>query len=60
MIDKIKKFLNEVKSELKKVAWPNKKNVIQMTKSLIACIIIVSGYIAILDGIFSGLTTFLK
>ena len=52
---KIVKFLKEVKSELKKVRWPNQKELIKLTTVVIIVTIIVSIYIGGLDFIFAKL-----
>ncbi len=43
------KFLGQVRSELKKVVWPNKKEVIRMTTTVIIVSLMVSLYIGALD-----------
>jgi len=52
---KIVKFLKEVQSELKKVRWPNKKELVKLTTVVIIVTIIVSIYIGGLDFIFAKL-----
>lgn len=49
-------FLKEVKAELKKVKWPNKKAVIKMTVVVIGISIAVSLFISSLDFVFTKLT----
>lgn len=46
-------FLGEVKSELKKVKWPTKKETIKMTSIVILVSILVSFIISGLDYIFT-------
>jgi len=48
-------FLSEVKTELKKVKWPTKKEVIKMTSIVILVSIAVGLFISILDFIFTKL-----
>jgi len=60
MLEKVKTFLKEVQMEMKKVAWPNKKAVANMTKALLACIVIVSAYIFVLDVLFIQIQSFFK
>ena len=59
--NKFSKFFKEVSSELKKVAWPSKKQVIKNTLIVIAAVIIIGIFIWALDLLFSyGLDTFIK
>ncbi len=53
MLEKIKKFLNETKNELKKVTWPGKKEVWASTLVSIILILIVAFFIGIVDFILS-------
>ena len=50
--NKIIKFFKEVKSEMKKVVWPSKKQVIKNTLIVIAAVIIIGIVIWILDFVF--------
>ncbi|MBO5007956.1 MAG: preprotein translocase subunit SecE [Clostridia bacterium] len=50
--NKIVKFVKEVKSEMKKVVWPSKKQVVNNTLIVIAAVVIVGVIIAVLDTIF--------
>jgi len=43
------KFLKEVKSELKKVTWPSRKETLSSTYLVIALVIVVSGFIGLVD-----------
>ncbi len=43
------KWLKEMKSELKKVQWPTRKQVINNTLIVIACVIVVGVFIWIFD-----------
>ena len=55
------KFFREVKSELKKVVWPTRKQVINNALIVFAIVIIVGVIIYALDTIFQfGLFNFLK
>jgi len=49
------KFLKQVRSELKKVIWPTKKEVIKLTGVVILISFIVGVYIGVLDYIFAKL-----
>ena len=48
------KWLHELKVELKKVQWPSKKQTINNTMIVIACIIVVGLFIWIFDFIAGG------
>ena len=45
------KFFRELKSELKKVAWPTKADTIKRTGTVIACAILVGIIVWIFDGL---------
>ena len=49
---KILRFFKEVKSEIKKVVWPSKKQVIKNTLIVIAAVLIIGAFIWILDLLF--------
>ena len=48
------KWLHELKVELKKVQWPSKKQTINNTAVVIACVIVVGLFIWIFDFIAGG------
>ncbi len=48
----IKKYLEEVIKELKKVSWPSKKQTIDKTILVVSVTIVVALYLGILDMIF--------
>mgnify|MGYP001151108565 CR=1 FL=1 len=52
---KIVKFLQEVKSELKKVTWPTQSLIIKMTLVVVATSLIVGLFLAGVDFIFNQL-----
>ena len=59
--NKVVKFFKEVKSEMKKVVWPSKKQVIKNTLIVIAAVVLIGVVIWALDLLFSfGLNTFIK
>ena len=59
--NRIAKFFKEVKSELKKVVWPSKKQVSKNTLIVITAVLIIGVVIWALDLLFSwGLGTFIK
>lgn len=49
------RYLREMKSELKKVVWPTKKQTINNTGVVILCVIIVGAFVWIFDGVASQL-----
>ena len=55
MIQGISKFLNEVKSELAKVVWPTKKELIGSTIISLIFIFVFTVYLGALDYIFRSL-----
>ena len=58
--NKIVRFFKEIKSELKKVTWPTKKQVLNNTLIVIAVVVIIGVVIALFDTIFQwGLFKFL-
>lgn len=48
---RIGKYFRELKSELKKVAWPTKADTIKRTGTVIACAILVGIIVWIFDGL---------
>jgi len=55
------KFFKELKSELSKVVWPTKKQIIKNTLIVFAAVIVIGAFIWVLDLIFQfGLFKFLK
>ena len=52
--DKVKKFVSDYKSELKKVTWSSKEDVRRNTITVIVVIVALVIVIALLDMIFSG------
>lgn len=50
--NKIVKFVKEVKSEMKKVVWPSRKQLVNNTLIVIAAVVIIGVIIAIFDAIF--------
>jgi preprotein translocase SecE subunit len=51
----ISQYLTEAWSELKKVAWPTRQTVINLTLIVLAVSVAVGIYIAVLDGVFHAL-----
>ncbi len=54
---KIARFLVGVKSEMKKVRWPSKKNMIENSVATLSCILIFAVFFTGLDLIFSLIKT---
>ena len=50
--NRITKFFKEVKSEMKKVVWPTKKQVTKNTLIVIAVVVIIGAVIMGLDSVF--------
>ena len=50
--NKIVRFFKEVKSELKKVVWPTKKQIINNTLIVFAAVAVIGVFIWVLDLIF--------
>ena len=61
---RVSKWLKELKVELKKVQWPSKKQTVNNTSIVIACVAIVGLFIWVFDfmaqGIINILLTFLR
>lgn len=51
---RISRFFKEVRSEMRKVIWPNRKELINYTGVVLVSVIIVSVIIWVLDTFFSG------
>ena len=46
---KIKQFFKEVKSELGKVKWPNKKDMVKYSVATISFVIFIAGFFYLID-----------
>lgn len=57
IVEKIRQFLTGSKVELKKVTWPTPKQTLASTSVVIIVVIIVSGFLGIVD---FGLTKIIK
>jgi len=55
MFKKLIKFLREVKLELKKVSWPDRKEISGSTSVVIVSVVIVAVYLGIVDTILQQL-----
>jgi preprotein translocase subunit SecE len=57
IVSKIRQFLKEVRTELKKVTWPTYKGAIASTSVVIVVVIIVSIFLGLVD---MGLTRLIR
>ncbi|MBI4844673.1 MAG: preprotein translocase subunit SecE [Nitrospirae bacterium] len=53
MFEKIKIFINEVKSELKKVVFPGREEVVGSTKVVLVLVFITAFFLGIIDLVLS-------
>jgi preprotein translocase subunit SecE len=58
-VSRIRRFVNESWSELKKVSWPTREQVRNLTVLVFAVSFVVGLYITVLDVVFQGLIGFL-
>ncbi|MCK8825783.1 preprotein translocase subunit SecE [Fuchsiella alkaliacetigena] len=56
-LGKVKKFLREVKAELKKVNWPSREMLISYTTVVIVTVLLIAIYMGGVDAIFSRIIT---
>jgi preprotein translocase subunit SecE len=59
-VTRIRRYLDEVWSELKKVSWPTRDQVRNLTVLVFAISFVVGVYITVLDQIFRGMITVLQ
>jgi preprotein translocase SecE subunit len=59
-VTRIRRYLDEVWSELKKVAWPGRDQVRNLTVLVFAISFAVGLYITVLDQVFRGMITLLQ
>jgi preprotein translocase subunit SecE len=57
---RITKFLREVRTELRKVAWPNRKELVNYTIIVIVAVLIVAAFIGVVDFVVSRILTVLS
>jgi len=55
MLERIKNFFTEVKTELKKVVFPSKEEVIGSTKVVVVMVLIVAVFLGFIDLLLSKL-----
>ena len=56
-MSRIRRYLNEVLSELRKVSWPTRDQVRNLTVLVFAISFVVGIYITVLDQLFRGVIT---
>lgn len=52
-LGRLGKFLREVRAELKKVAWPGRKELVSSTLVVVTVVVIVAAFIGLIDFVFS-------
>ena len=57
---RLRRYLEEVWSELKKVAWPTRDQVRNLTVLVFAISFVIGVYITLLDSIFRGFVTVIQ
>ena len=58
-MSRLRRFIDEAWSELKKVSWPTRDQVRNLTVLVFAISLVVGIYISILDAFFQGVIAFL-
>lgn len=58
--DKKEGFFKSVRSEIKQVRWPNKKEMVKYSFAVLACIVILSIFFTLSDLIIAGVRTILE
>jgi preprotein translocase subunit SecE len=53
-VTRIRRYFDEVWSELRKVSWPTREQVRNLTVLVFAISLVVGIYITVLDGVFQG------
>jgi preprotein translocase subunit SecE len=53
-VTRIRRYFDEVWSELRKVSWPTREQVRNLTVLVFAISFVVGVYITVLDGLFQG------
>jgi preprotein translocase subunit SecE len=59
-VTRLRRYLEEVWSELKKVAWPTRDQVRNLTVLVFAISLVIGVYITLLDTIFRGFVTVIQ
>jgi preprotein translocase subunit SecE len=55
MIERSSAFLTDVRSEMRKVTWPDRAQLRQATVAILIFVLLIAGVIAILDIVLNGL-----
>jgi preprotein translocase subunit SecE len=58
-VTRFRRYFDEVWSELRKVSWPTREHVRNLTVLVFAISLVVGIYITILDSIFQGVIAFI-
>ncbi|HHY98687.1 MAG TPA: preprotein translocase subunit SecE [Firmicutes bacterium] len=53
IIERIQKYLREVRAELRKVTWPNRKQLGSYTAVVLVTVLVVAGFVGLIDFAFS-------
>lgn len=59
VVGRVSRFLKEVRAELRKVAWPNRRETVVFTSVVIVAVIIVAAVIWVMDVVFTQALTLL-
>jgi preprotein translocase subunit SecE len=59
IVDKVRQFLREVRTELRKITWPGRKETIASTVVVIVIVLVAGLYLGIVDLILSRLIKFI-
>lgn len=57
--NKVTKFIRDVRSEMRKVSWPNRQELVTYTIVVIVTVVIVAAFTGLVDVIVSGLLNLL-
>jgi len=53
MVEKVKQFLKEFRIEMKKVAWPTRKEIVASTGVVLFVVLLISLYLGLADALLS-------
>ena len=56
--EKVRTFLKEVKTEMKKVSWPNREDLINYTVVVLFVVLIMSAFIGVVDKVLGSFLRF--
>jgi len=60
-LGRIGKFLREVRAEMRKVSWPDRKELVSSTVVVVTVVVVASAFIGLIDFLFSqGLALFIR